>query len=155
MFVLLVVSLVAKVSTNLLLVTKSWYNCLRLLRLSHDVSILSKEIRDLKSIRPTGDQSSNDPTAPVVFSSAEIRTILYEEAVEIKEREKRVESVIIRGLGSDDSVSRKFSEVVSYLFSHNKVIQLDELVPINQNLVRAKIKDSAIRKELLSVTKNL
>ena len=76
--------------------------------------------------------------------------------MEIREREKRVESVIIRGLGSDvDSVSRKFSEVVSYLFSHNKVIQLVELVPINQDLVRAKIKDSTIRKELLSVTKNL
>ena len=122
--------------------------------LAHEVSQMAKEIRELKSNGLVGGPVPTNPS--VVPSSAEIRTILHEEAVEIREREKRADSVIIRGLGSDnDTVITKFNDVVSHLFNRNKVMQLEEIVPINQNLVRAKIKDPVQRKELLSVSKNL
>lgn len=67
-------------------------------------------------------------------SPADVRNILHEEAVEIREREKKVDPVIIRGLGSDVVSSQKFNEVVSFPLGAGKSITLEEIVLIKPDM---------------------
>ena len=94
---------------------------------------------------------------PPVFHTQlpEIKQILHNEAVEIREREKRANSIIIRGLGADPNlIQQNFKDVVEQLLP-GKHILLVEISPINANLVRAKIPDTNARRELLNNTKKL
>ncbi|KAK3887061.1 hypothetical protein Pcinc_008833 [Petrolisthes cinctipes] len=81
--------------------------------------------------------------------------MIHKEIMESKEREKRINSVVIRGLGTEvTTLQAKFDEVVTVILP-NKQIQLQEIVPIRPNLVRAKITDFSLRCDLLNASKNL
>ena len=67
--------------------------------------------------------------------------MISEEVVEIREREKRANFIIVRGLDCDLSgVQAKFSEVVSHLLP-NQTFTLNDIMPIKPNLFRAKVLD--------------
>ena len=130
--------------------------------LSSTVERLSEEVKGLKlqNVALAGSQGAgaSHPIQPVVPSEPEIRKIILEEAREVREREKRAKSIIVRGLGDDHSnLQAKFDGVVSFLFSgeNRPHIILSEIVPINRNLVRAKVVNDIHRRELLLRTKNL
>ncbi|KAK3871267.1 hypothetical protein Pcinc_023582 [Petrolisthes cinctipes] len=77
-------------------------------------------------------------------------------AIEIREREKRTKSVIVRGLGSDlQTINDRLKDVVSHLLGPNKDITLSHIVPINDDLVRREIVDDVLRKELIQASRNL
>lgn len=68
-----------------------------------------------------------------------------------KREKKRVNCIIIRGLGSDTSqICPKFNEVMSFLFNEDKKTALNEITPIKEDLVQAKILDLALKNYLLS-----
>lgn len=65
----------------------------------------------------------------------------------MREREKRVDSVIIRRLGSDvESVSSGFREVVTFLLNRDSDILLEEIATIKADLLRSKIKNPTKRR---------
>lgn len=137
--------------------------------LSSSIQKMSEEICSLKA------ESSSSPklattqsgqnhlfsvsgTTSSAPSGVDIRRILHEEAREVREREKRVKSVIIRGLGdSQQNIQEKFNEVVDFLFEGERKpdIVLSDVVPINPNLIRAKIVDDSLRRNLLIKAKDL
>ena len=94
-------------------------------------------------------------------SDVEVRKILHEEALEIREREKRAKSIMIRGMGSDHTtIQGKFNEVVSFLNDNGLTVQPDSLVltdivPVREDLVRAKVMNDSHRRELLDKVKIL
>ncbi|KAK4315281.1 hypothetical protein Pmani_013501 [Petrolisthes manimaculis] len=68
-----------------------------------------------------------------------------------------LEEHVVEGIRSGTEVTilqDKFDEVVNVILP-NKQIQLQEIVPIRPNLVRAKITNFSLRRDLLNASKNL
>ena len=85
--------------------------------------------------------------------SMEFRRAIHDEAREVAERDKRQHSIIIKGLGCDVAeVASNFPAVATEL---GVTVTISEVVKINSELVRAKILNSAARKQLLDNAKNL
>lgn len=133
--------------------------------LSEVVSDLMSEVKQLKvDMRHIKDSASQPlpqmpapaTVSPSVINSDQFRNTLREEIVEIREREKRTLSIIIRGLGSDVTrVQCEFDNIVTFLLGAGKSIVLQDISPINPNLVRAKLSSIEIKRELLNNTKKL
>ena len=127
--------------------------------LNRAVADLALEVKNIKSLSFSSTQSQ--PSLPVDnFSpqadSPHFRKILQEELIEIRQREKRADFIIIRGLGSDiNEVQAKFTVVANFLFKSDKTITLQDITPIKSDLVRARVLDQQDRRELLSISKNL
>ena len=124
--------------------------------LASSVRLMSEEIKNLQSVR--AKQTTNVPA--VLPNSLEIKKILHDEAREIREREKRAKSIIIRGLGDQPGAVRTgFNDVVAFLFNGveggPRAVELSEIVPINSNLVRAKLTNDVLRRDILDRAKNI
>lgn len=124
--------------------------------LSSAVAKLSAEIRDLKS------QNNNSVLAPAPvpvggahqpYDPVSHQRWVREDVREFLERDKRRDSVIIRGIPSTN-LHASFPEVAKYLCPDLN-ITLSGVVPIKPNLIRAKIIDSLHRSELLTKSRNL
>ena len=100
--------------------------------------------------QPSNNQQPQQP-------AADYRTIVHEELKEMKERDKRKESVIIKGLSASSSIelTAKFEQLSDQVMGA-KVI-LSDVSPISghPNLYRAKIKDANLRKLVLEKAKML
>ena len=112
------------------------------------VSILKAEFEAFKS----SHQSS--PPPPSVLPAAPISQLaIRDEIRELHEREKRKDSIVIRGIkATNDNIaafSSSFNAVVEHLLP-GRSINLNEVVVIEEELVRAKVTDSLKRRDLLS-----
>lgn len=133
--------------------------------LSEVVSDLMFEVRQLKEdmrhVKDSASQPLPQTPAPTTISSSvmnsvEFRNTLHEEIVEIREREKRALSIIVRGLGSDvTQVQTRFDNIVTFLLGAGNSIALQDIFPINANLFRAKLSSIEIKRELLDNAKKL
>ena len=122
------------------------------------VDILSRVNRDT----PAQPVAQNPPNrmltnANQLAGDSDFRKLMFNEMIEMRERDKRTKSVIIRGLGDNvDSLPARFSDVVRHLFPDPNVsIRLQDIVPIKADLVRAKITSDEDRKNLLQKSKQL
>lgn len=114
------------------------------------VHTLQEEVRNIKTTLNNLSLPSNSPPTQI-----DVQEMIREEVLECRERDKRVDSVIIRGLGIEPrELQNKFDDVVSHLLP-NKQITLRDITPIKPNLVRAKISDPVSRRELLTTARNL
>ncbi|KAK3865740.1 hypothetical protein Pcinc_028675 [Petrolisthes cinctipes] len=85
-----------------------------------------------------------------------MRKILQDEAREIREREERARSVVIRGLGSDPKIfNSKFKDVAKSILGQDISPDLVKIVPIKPNLIRGKIADDGLRSDILQATRLL
>ena len=127
--------------------------------LNQAVSDLALEIKQIKSLSTGSAQSHPSLTMHNSFPQVDnphFRKILQEELIEIRQREKRADYIIIRGLGSDiNQIQGKFTDVTNFLFKCDKSISLQDITPIKQDLVRARVTDQQVRRELLNYSKNL
>ena len=83
----------------------------------------------------------------------DFRRAIRDEAREVAERDKRQQSIVIKGLGCDVAkVASDFPAVATELGVN---VSLSEVVKINNELVRAKILNNDSRKQLLDNAKNL
>ena len=96
-----------------------------------------------------------EPTPTNTPSQGEIHSIIREELIEMRERDKRRDSVVVRGLDyeSDLDFQRRFDSLSLVLV--NKKIQLTEITQLNPRFVRAKITNREDRSHLLSATNKL
>lgn len=100
------------------------------------------------NVNANGNELTTDDTT--------VRTMIREEVREMHERDKRKNSIIVRGLQYGDDFQNKFDGIVSFLIpdSTNR-ITLTDVVPISPSLVRAKISNMNARLHLLSKTNKL
>ena len=82
-----------------------------------------------------------------------MRLEIQKELNEFKEREKRKDCIIIRGLEYSDDFQREFKEIS--LLLTKKTISLTNIVPIRPNLVRATIQTAGDKFELLKNSSKL
>ena len=82
-----------------------------------------------------------------------MRDIIREEVTESREREKRRENVIVRGIQFGNDFDTKFRDVCFKILE--KDVRLTDPIPIGPNLVRGTIRDSAIRTELITKSPSL
>ena len=125
--------------------------------LAATVAGLAGQVECLASRRPTPDtQPPANPNTPHLdpqFIRSEIREIL--------ERDRRSDSIIVRGISTpanngqpNTEFMNSFNAVVSELLP-GKTVALTDFIVIKKDLVRAKIVDSLLRRDLLSVATNL
>ena len=83
------------------------------------------------------------------------RTIIREELVELREREKRKDSVVVRGLDFVNEIDfqNSFDQLSTSLI--NKSIHLSDITQLNTRFVRARIANKEDRSLLLSSTGRL
>ena len=87
------------------------------------------------------------------MQSVEFRRAIHNEAREIAERDKRPNSIVIKGLGCDVAkIVADFQPVAAELGVN---VTLSEVLKVNNELVRAKILNGEVRKSLLDNAKNL
>ena len=87
---------------------------------------------------------------------SDVRTIIREEVRELNEREKRKDSIIIRGLPFGEDYQAKFNPIASYLLpERSDPVTLVDVVSISPSLVGAKIPNSNLKQELLSRSNKL
>ena len=120
------------------------------------VSDLSSQVAALViKLREVRDHiASNKSTSPLPCDPAQLQEIVQMETRELHEREKRKDSIIIRGIPLD-TVQPEFNRIVSFLCPNLDSIILSDVVPIKHNLLRAKILNHQHRLELLAQTKKL
>lgn len=107
------------------------------------------------------EQPASCPDPPVTLANASpsdsSRNVIREEIREIREREKRKHSIIIRGLGASSprDAALKFAETAVSVFA--LVVELTDVVAIpgHPDLYRAKILDDSLRKKVLEKAKSL
>ena len=125
--------------------------------LASTVRELVAEVKELKLRQINFDPATANPAGGNINQES-IRSMLREETVEFMEQEKRKQSIIIRGLGDQPAaVQDGFDDVAKEILGPNfsgRVI-LSEIVPINSNLVRAKILNDTVRKQILTSAKTL
>lgn len=98
-------------------------------------------------------QVSHHPQYDFV-QSQEFRRIVYDESREIAERDRRRQSVVIKGLGADiRTLPGAFEDLTSSLLGVG--VKIIDVVCINQQMVRAKILNDEHRKEILKEAKKL
>ena len=107
---------------------------------------------------PVQTQPTTQPINPAPASdSVEYRAMIRQEMRELQEREKRKQSVVIKGMhaSSSEELTRKFREL-SFSFTGTRV-ELTDVVPIHNHtdLFRAKILDEDNRKRVLENAKSL
>ena len=92
-----------------------------------------------------------------VHPSDGYRVMVREELKELQEREKRKESVIIRGLeaSSPSDLVIKFSELTQHLMGTTVEISEVKAIPSHPDIYRAKIINANNRKLVLDNAKNL
>ena len=87
-------------------------------------------------------------------ANSQTRASIREEVRELHEREKRRESIILRGFNVEDVVE-KVNEISEFLCPNISRIILSDIVPLKSKLIRAKILNSVHRRELLINAKKL
>lgn len=108
--------------------------------------------------QPVQTQPTTQPinTTPA-SDSVKYRAMIRQEMGELQEREKRKQSIVIKGMhaSSSEDLVRKFREL-SFSFTGTRV-ELTDIVPIHNHtdLFRAKILDEDNRKEVLEKAKSL
>ena len=119
--------------------------------LTSQVTTLTAEVRELRSslATNTGGAQSAPPCSP-----AQMQVWVREEMKELHEREKRKDSIIIRGIPAPDIVP-KFSYIVKFLCPKINCITLTDIVTLKPHLVRCKIVNQQHRSDLLSQCKKL
>lgn len=116
------------------------------------VHFLQNDVEDIKTALKTLNQ--NVPTSHTL-NHLDIQKQIQDEVLESREREKRFNSIVVRGLGNDpNNIQPKFNQIINFLLP-GKNITLHEVVPIRPNLIRAKVKDTSLRRDLLNVAKEL
>lgn len=98
-------------------------------------------------------------TAPEHHSQqpSQYRSVIRQEIKELREREKRKDSVIVRGLTSSTlgDVVKEFGEITSTLIGSRVVLSDVVRIPDHPELIRAKITDEGKRKQILEKAKTL
>ena len=98
-----------------------------------------------------------EQTAPITnqsLKSLEFRTVVYEQSREIIERDKRRQSIVVKGFGINPSnVQRSFSEMTHTLL--NSPIHLADIVVVNNEMVRGKIFSEDKRRGILNCARDL
>lgn len=115
------------------------------------VNSLKNEVDKIKST--LSDLQSASPQTQI--DDLLIQKMVHEEVLESRERDKRTQSLIIRGLGNDPgAIQTKFNDIADFLLP-GQPITLHEITPIKPNLERAKIKEFSLRRDLLNVSREL
>ena len=110
------------------------------------------------SLTPHGTLSTTQ-TAPEhpPQQPSQYRSVIRQEIKELREREKRKDSIIVRGLTSStpgDAVE-EFGEITSMLIGSRVVLSDVVRIPDHPELIRAKITDEDKRKQILEKAKTL
>ena len=103
----------------------------------------------LPATRTASEHHSQQPS--------QYRSVIRQEIKEIREREKRKDSIIVRGLTSStlgDAVE-EFGEITSMLIGSRVVLSDVVRIPDHPELIRAKITDEDKRKQILEKAKTL
>ena len=122
---------------------------------------MSQMFNTITSLCVTVKSLEEKVSGNVILSNAgsnnqDVKSAIREEVRELTEREKRKESIIVRGISYTDDFQQRFNSVVSFLWpERTEQITLVDVVPINNALTRAKIKNINVKNELLSRSKNL
>ena len=128
--------------------------CESVRKLSSSVSGLLEWRDSLAGDRSTvaGPSASSAPPPPALDDS---RAIIREELVELREREKRRDSIVVRGLDyvSEVDFRDRFEQLSTFLI--NKSVHLSEITQLNPRFVRARITNKEDRSLLLSSTSRL
>lgn len=129
--------------------------------LHDDIKIIKPLIQSVHSLRQDVDNLKATVQTlvqtPSVLSDnpQQIQKLISEEVVETREREKRANFIIVRGLDFEpSSVQDKFNEVVSHLLP-GQTVNLNDIMPIKPKLFRAKVLDPMVKRQLLNSAKNL
>ena len=95
---------------------------------------------------------SSAPPPPALNDS---RAIIQEELVELREREKRRDSIVVRGLDYVDEIDfrNRFEQLSTLLI--NKSVHLSDITQLSPRFVRARITNKEDRSLLLSSTSRL
>lgn len=88
------------------------------------------------------------------IDAAELRKLVRQEAYEVEERRKRVNSIVIRGLGNNSEEIKNEMATISTNIA-GKSIDVTDIVTLQQDLVRAKIENVGDKKLLLENAKQL
>lgn len=126
--------------------------------LHDDISLIKPLIQEIHTLRREVDNintSLNQLPNHQLPSHTDLQETIREEVLECREREKRLNSVIIRGVMCDSAeLQTKFNDIVDHLLPGN-TIPLRDIIPIKPGLARAKIMDMTQRRNLLSAAGNL
>lgn len=115
---------------------------------------LSNMVRTI-DMRLSDKSNDNFPSAGIVDEST-VRALIREETRELQERDKRKNSIIIRGLLYGEDFQDRFNTIVSFLYPGSSApITLKDVVPISPSLVRAKISSLGVKQDLLSRSSKL
>ena len=130
--------------------------------LAATVASLANQVESLAS-RPPASAVQNPmvPIPPGTNTASLDPQLIRSELREIFEQDRRSDSIIIRGIPTPATNSQSnadflnvFNAVVAELLP-GKVVTLTDFVVIKQGLARAKIADPLLRRDLLSVARNL
>ena len=98
-----------------------------------------------------------EQTAPITsqaLESQEFRSVVYEQSREIIERDKRRQSIVVKGFGTNPSgVQKSFAEMTLSLL--NTSVHLADIIVINNEMVRGKIFSEEKRRAVLNCVKDL
>ena len=115
-----------------------------------NVAVPSAVSEAIKNIPPI--QSA--PIDNQALKSLEFRSVVYEESREIIEREKRRQSIVVKGFGTNpNGVQKSFSDMALSLL--NTSIHLADIVVINSEMVRGKIFSEDKRRAILNCARDL
>ena len=127
--------------------------CTTISSLVQQVAMLQQNVTSLLSAGGStggGSQSQSDPS-----SQAVIRESIREEVREVREREKRKDSVIIRGVARPDQVPIILNDVSHHLLGRSVVFSDIKTLDSSRSIYRCKIFNDKDRTDLLSKTREL
>ena len=105
---------------------------------------------------PSGLATLTAPNQPLNQSN-QYRSMIRQEIKEVREREKRKDSIIVRGLtaSSPGDVVTEFGDITSMLIGTRVALTDIVRIPDHPELIRAKIPDEEKRKQVLEKAKTL
>ena len=127
---------------------------------------LTSQVKALSSKPPQSEAPNHDaapvpvpahPAAPPPLPPQDFRTLVREEVKEQKEREKRRDFLVVRGLpaSSTSDFGTKFAQLTGDLMGTRVEVSEVMAIPGQSNYFRVKVMDENIRKQLLDKAKHL
>ena len=80
-------------------------------------------------------------------SPTEIKSIVREHILELRERDKRVDFIVVRGVEFNENFQQSFNEITNHILQRN--VPLTDITPIRPSLVRARLSDRKVKSHCL------
>ena len=111
-------------------------------------------VTEVISTMPVKPSVSGHMDHKEMLNSVDFRRVVFDQSREIAERDKRKQSLIVKGFGSNpDTVAKRFLEVSQHLVG--RPVPLIDIVPINGELARGKIASLENYRNIVNNAKNL